>query len=232
MMDKEKLEGVFILGVVTLVSLFVFVYYKVLIDWLMTTPLILKNLVFMTLGFLGTVSVVIPVPYTAIIFTLSSVYPEINPIETAVFVGLGSGVGEFLGWVLGRGVGKTLRAVRGSRYSAALAILEDRIRRSRLMPLVLIYLFALTPLPDKILFIALGTLGYPLKKALLPAIAGKITMVYILVISGRLIGGLVEEYGGTYEISLLLALASIAFFYLVLEVYARRVSRALGDKPS
>ena len=49
-----------------------------------------------------------------------------------------------------------------------------------------IFVFALTPLPDDLLFIPLGILKYKFIKAFIPAIMGKILMIYILAYFGRL----------------------------------------------
>ena len=48
-----------------------------------------------------------------------------------------------------------------------------------------IFLFALTPLPDDLLFIPLGIMRYKFIKAFIPALLGKILMIYILAYFGR-----------------------------------------------
>ncbi len=49
-----------------------------------------------------------------------------------------------------------------------------------------IFAFALTPLPDDLLFIPLGIMRYKLVKALIPALLGKILMLFILAYFGRI----------------------------------------------
>jgi membrane protein DedA with SNARE-associated domain len=50
---------------------------------------------------------------------------------------------------------------------------------------VTIFLFALTPLPDDLLFIPLGVMRYPFLKAFIPSLLGKTLMTFILAYSGQ-----------------------------------------------
>jgi membrane protein DedA with SNARE-associated domain len=49
-----------------------------------------------------------------------------------------------------------------------------------------IFFFALTPLPDDLLFIPLGIMRYKFVKAFVPSFMGKLLMSFILALSGRL----------------------------------------------
>lgn len=51
--------------------------------------------------------------------------------------------------------------------------------------LIIIFLFALTPLPDDLLFIPLGVIRYNVVRAFIPALVGKICMNFIVAYSGR-----------------------------------------------
>ncbi len=127
------------------------------------------------ISFIGSVSVVFPIPYTIVIFFLGSV---LNPFFVAVSGGLGAALGEFSGYALG--------------YYGRAAVSEKRRRKmdyrvklfDRHGPLT-IFLFALTPLPDDLLFIPLGVMRYPFLKAFIPALLGKTLMTFILAYSGQ-----------------------------------------------
>jgi membrane protein DedA with SNARE-associated domain len=61
-----------------------------------------------------------------------------------------------------------------------------------------IFLFALTPLPDDLLFIPLGVMRYPFWKAFIPALLGKTLMTFILAYSGQQSIELIETvFGGS-----------------------------------
>jgi membrane protein YqaA with SNARE-associated domain len=127
------------------------------------------------ISFVGSVSVVFPVPYTVIIYFLGAV---LNPVLIAVSSGLGSAIGEFSGYLLG--------------YYGREVVSEERRRKMEYMLKLFdhygpstIFFFALTPLPDDLLFIPLGVMHYPFWKAFIPSLLGKTLMSFILAYAGQ-----------------------------------------------
>jgi membrane protein DedA with SNARE-associated domain len=66
---------------------------------------------------------------------------------------------------------------------------------------IAIFIFALTPLPDDLLFIPLGIVRYSFFKAFIPCLLGKVLMCFVLAYGGRLsidfVEGLLGGSGGT-----------------------------------
>jgi len=128
------------------------------------------------MSLIGASSIIIPIPYTIIIFLIAKQY---DPILLAIAGGTGAAVGEFAGYILG--------------FYGQKVVSEERKRKMKFLiklfgrygP-VAIFLFALTPLPDDLLFIPLGILRYKFIKVFIPAILGKILMVYLLAHFGRI----------------------------------------------
>jgi len=158
------------------------------------------------ISFIGSVSVIFPIPYTLVIFGLGSV---LDPVLVAVSGGLGAALGEFSGYALG--------------YYGTSKISEERRKKMDFMLKVFdkygpiaIFLFALTPLPDDLLFIPLGVMRYSFVKAFIPAILGKTLMTFIVAYSGQqsfeLIAVVFGESGllGTIITTVLLALVIYA----------------------
>lgn len=141
--------------------------------------------------FLGSASIGFPIPFPFVLFSLSNsiilrylnLGLEINQIiqngnfwgeiiGIALIGGLGSALGELTGYAVGYGT----RKIAEERNSELLnnvdgfgkIILENKKRT----PLY-IFLFALTPLPDDILFLPLGMMKYSYYKAIIPAWLGK-----------------------------------------------------------
>jgi membrane protein YqaA with SNARE-associated domain len=127
------------------------------------------------ISFIGSVSVIFPIPYTLVIFFLGSV---LDPFFVAVSGGLGSALGEFSGYALGY-YGRTVVNKERRRKMGYMVKLFDRYGP------VTIFLFALTPLPDDLLFIPLGVMRYPFLKAFIPSLLGKTLMTFILAYSGQ-----------------------------------------------
>lgn len=140
------------------------------------------------ISFIGSVSVIFPVPYTIVIFFLGSV---LDPVFVAVSGGLGAALGEFSGYLIG--------------YSGRRVVSEERQKKMGYMVKLFdkygpaaIFFFALTPLPDDLLFIPLGVMRYPFVKAFVPALIGKTLMTFILAFSGQQSIELIEViFGGS-----------------------------------
>jgi membrane protein YqaA with SNARE-associated domain len=127
------------------------------------------------ISFIGALSIIFPIPYTVIIFTLGGIF---EPLWIAVAAGIGSAVGEFSGYLLGFGG----RRIISEKYKKKMEFLMKIF--DRFGPIV-IFFFALTPLPDDLLFIPLGVIRYSLIRAFIPALIGKVCMNFIVAYSGR-----------------------------------------------
>jgi len=127
------------------------------------------------ISLLGSLSIFFPIPYTVVIFTLGQ---TLEPVLIAVAAGAGSAVGEFSGYLLGWG-GRKVISERYRRKMEFLVKVFDRYGP------IAIFLFALTPLPDDLLFIPLGVMRYTMVSAFIPALIGKFLMSLIVAYSGR-----------------------------------------------
>jgi membrane protein YqaA with SNARE-associated domain len=140
------------------------------------------------ISLLGSTSIFFPIPYTVVLFTLGSV--EIfNPILLALASSLGSAIGEFSGYLLGLGGRKIISDTRKRKMEFLLKVF------GKFGPLA-IFIFALTPLPDDLLFIPLGVMRYSFLKAFIPAFIGKLCMSLIIVYSAGLIRDALREIFG------------------------------------
>jgi len=140
------------------------------------------------ISFIGTASIIVPVPYTLIIFTLSTT-GQWDPILLTIAGGIGSAIGEFSGYALGY-FGRKIVSEERQRKMTYLVKLFDRYG-----PLA-IFVFALTPLPDDVLFIPLGILRYKFYKAFIPALIGKVLMIFLLVNFGKIWGNILIQLFG------------------------------------
>jgi membrane protein YqaA with SNARE-associated domain len=127
------------------------------------------------ISLIGALSIFFPLPYTVVIFTLGGLF---DPFLIAIAAGLGSAVGEFSGYLLGYYGRKVISAERRRKMEFMVRVF-DRFGSTT------IFLFALTPLPDDLLFIPLGIMRYSLLRAFIPALIGKVSMNFIVAYSGR-----------------------------------------------
>lgn len=126
----------------------------------------------------GAMSIFVPIPYTIVIFILGA-SSSFDPLLIAVAAGMGSAIGEFSGYLLGVGG----RKVIGDKYKKKMEFITKLFKK---YGSIAIFVFALTPLPDDLLFIPLGVMRYSLLRAFVPALLGKFFSNLIIAYSGRL----------------------------------------------
>ena len=175
------------------------------------------------ISFIGSVSVVFPVPYTIIIPFLGTI---LNPFFVAISGGLGAALGEFSGYVIG--------------YTGRAVVSEERRKKMEYMVKlfdkygpVSIFLFALTPLPDDLLFIPLGIMRYSFLRAFIPALLGKTLMTFILAYIGQQYFDLVDSlFGGSGMIGVIITIALLIIIIVAMIKidWEKLFMKRFGDK--
>jgi membrane protein YqaA with SNARE-associated domain len=172
------------------------------------------------ISLIGTMAIVIPIPYTLVILLLG--IEGWDPLLLTVAGGSGSAIGELAGYLLG--------------YYGRRIISEERRRKmdyllkvfGKYSPIA-IFVFALTPLPDDLLFIPLGILRYSIIKAFIPALIGKVLMIYILASFGQVYGDVLVFLFGD-ENSWIGAAITAALLILVIYILYRVDWEKVFDK--
>lgn len=185
-----------------------------IIEWMNLVAVQYGYLGIFLISMLGALSIFVPIPYTVVIFTLGGLQ-TFNPLFIAIAAGTGAAVGEFSGYLIGFGG----RRVIGEKYKKKMDFLTKLFKKFG--PIV-IFVFALTPLPDDLLFIPLGIMRYSLLRAFIPALIGKFVSNLIIAYSGRLaltiisdIFG-VEGEGTTALIGMILALVLMVIVFIIM----------------
>jgi len=150
--------------------------------------------IFVQLGYLGvflisiigSLSVIIPIPYTIAYYVLGV---TLDPLLIALVGGFGSALGEISGYAIGY-LGQTFIDEKRKRKMMYLMKIFNRYGP------ILVFLFALTPLPDDLLFIPLGMSHYNFLKIFIPCLLGKIAMTYIIAYSGKVSFGFIKVIFG------------------------------------
>ncbi|HML03274.1 MAG TPA: VTT domain-containing protein [Candidatus Bathyarchaeia archaeon] len=139
----------------------------------------------------GALSIFIPVPDTIAIFTLAGLRVGggwvFEPMLLALAAAVGGAIGNLAGYILGLSSGK---AITG-RFRKNLDFLAKILNRFGAFA---IFAFALTPLPDDLIFIPLGVKRYNPIKAVVSAMMGK----FLLCLG--------VAYGARFSISLIMSM--------------------------
>ncbi|KON33211.1 MAG: hypothetical protein AC479_05260 [miscellaneous Crenarchaeota group-6 archaeon AD8-1] len=182
------------------------------------------------ISLLGSMSVFVPIPYTIIIFTMGGLL-RFEPLWIAIVAGLGSSVGEFSGYLIGAS-GRKAFSEKNRKKIDFLMKLFNKFGSAA------IFLFALTPLPDDLLFIPLGVMRYSPIRAFIPAFLGKFLSNLIIAYAGRLsieiISSIFGLEGGTGSI-LIGTIIGIVLMIIVIVImfkvdWEKRFSKYLDDK--
>ena len=117
----------------------------------------------------------LPAPLVVPIYAMGVTH---NPIFLGLSSGVGSAIGEFSSYFIGKGGSKMIL----DRYERQVSVTRRLLERHGSS---LIFLFALTPLPDDLLLVTYGIINYDLRKAFTAMLLGKILMNTIVAFAGK-----------------------------------------------
>ena len=131
-------------------------------------------------GLIGTSSLMISIfPPQIVVFILSDPSLGFSPLLIGVAAGVGAGIGQYAHYYIGEEGGHIIP----EKYRKRIENWKPRIER---YGAVLIFLFAATPLsPDDLVWIPLGIMKYPKKRALAASITGKTVMLVAFAYAGH-----------------------------------------------
>lgn len=180
----KRIIGLYLsLLILVLISLAIYAHESSIIKMLSSTFGLLGLFL---LSFISCLSIV-PIPYIVIVFKIAR---YVNPILTSIVVGIGSGLGEAVAWFFGRASYSVLReTVYAKRVNVLLKFMEQKW--SFAIPL-LAFIFSLTFLPDKVLYLPLGIMRYNVLKMLPFTVLGKTVMVYLVLLFGKLWANIID----------------------------------------
>lgn len=182
-----------------------------LVDWMNQVASQFGYLGVFIISLIGTMAIIVPIPYTLVILGLGAA--GWDPILLTIAGGTGSAIGEIAGYLLGYYGRRIISAERQRKMDYLLRIF------GKYSPIA-IFIFALTPLPDDLLFIPLGILHYDLIKAFIPALIGKTLMSYILASFGKAYGDILTILFGD-EGSLLVTIGTVMLLILAIYILYR-----------
>ncbi len=180
-------------------------------NWLETFAFQYGYLGIFLISLLGAMSIFVPIPYPVVIFILGG-QPIFDPFLIAVAAGAGAAIGEFSGYLIGVGG----RKVISGRYKRRMDFLTKLFKK---YGPIAIFVFALTPLPDDLLFIPLGVMRYSLVRAFIPAVLGKFFSNLIIAYSGRLSLEIVSILFGVESAGTSLLVGTILGIVLLIVVF-------------
>ncbi|MEW6592539.1 MAG: VTT domain-containing protein [Candidatus Hadarchaeota archaeon] len=166
------------------------------------------------LGVIGASSVIIPIPTTVVLLAIAS-SRIFDPTLLAVAFGLGSAAGQLTSYAVGYAGSMVVGRKKRRQLDAMLKIFER-------YGMAAVFIFALTPLPDSLLFIPLGLAHYSLWKVFVAAAAGKVAMSLIITHVGGAVGQVSENWIFGVATAVLLGLLVFAMFKIDWEKFVQK----------
>jgi len=155
---------------------------------------------------------ILPVPYLFVIYTVGS-YNLFNPIVLSIIAGVGAAIGETTLYLI---------TVAGRRILPR--NVKDRLEIYKRMidkygPSI-IFIFAVTPLPDDILYPILGIMRYSLVKIIIACFLGKTILIYLTYMLGYYSSEFIEIFvgGESFIVNIITVLLGFIFAVILVKI--------------
>jgi membrane protein DedA with SNARE-associated domain len=141
--------------------------------------------------------------------------------SAALATALGAALGKLAVFLYGYGIG---RAVMGEELTYAKKFF-DKISKWGID--VAVFIFAMSPLADDVLYIPLGAAGYSIRRFFAALLAGKLVLATVLVVFADVAYAALDQVvGDAWLSSLILAVVTLVATFLVLRIKWSRVLAA------
>jgi uncharacterized membrane protein YdjX (TVP38/TMEM64 family) len=163
------------------------------------------------IAFAGSLVPFLPVPYLIPIVLMAK---TLDPLLLGVAAGVGGSVGKLTSYFLGR-FGRRLLSEERRRKTTALGKVIGKYEA------LAVFLFALTPLPDDIVYIPVGLTGLSIIKFMIANMLGKIVLSCIVAYAGRFYFDLTTLFLGEGNgplITIIAIIAMVAITVMLLRV--------------
>jgi len=154
----------------------------------------------------------LPLPYLIIIVISASKYDLWGLILLSAIAGLGGSIGKLTTYFLGRGANLALNTEKRKQ-------LEIFRKMSRKYGMIAIFLFALTPLPDDVLYFPIGVGKFDFKRFFIANLAGKVTLSVIVGLISKAYYNIASIYVGeslNLTVSIIAIIAAILLTIILL----------------
>ncbi|MCS7136419.1 MAG: VTT domain-containing protein [Nitrososphaerota archaeon] len=160
------------------------------------------------ISFMGSLIPFLPLPYLFPIVLLSM---RLDPFFIGVLSGLGGSLGKITSYIVGRFWRKFVSQNSKKNLDFFRSVIDK-------YGAIAVFLFALTPLPDDIVYIPMGIIGYGFLKFMMANCAGKIVLAVFVSYVGRYYKELMDMFIGESMsmLSILIAVIVMIFFSIVL----------------
>ncbi len=173
-------------------------------------------------SFLGNVVPYSTIPYLIFIVQYGATVREaIGMVEIAILGGIGAALGKVIVLLIGSATRKILSESAKKSMKLFMKLAGKSV-------FIAVMIFAATPLPDDILYIPLGVMGYSPFKFFVAAAIGKTVITYMALLFGETIRYLVGE--SSIATSIVSIVATLALMLLIVKVNWEKIIEEIVAK--
>lgn len=180
------------------------------------------------LSWFGNSTIIIPFPYTTLIFLFGA--SGLNPIVLGILAGAGATLGESFSYLVGFLGHKATK----EKYAQNMSVLRRLIDKRPKFSLFFFFLIGATPIPDDVFMIPLGLIRYNIFRAIIPFAIGKIVLTTIIAVMGYLAGdvstiGFLEQQKEWVNVASLVGV--IVVVYAIVKINWEKIGERLLQEP-
>jgi len=155
-----------------------------------TDPNIIYAIVFISV-ILANASIFIYIPYPLIL--IAACQAKTNLIILTLVASIGAAIGELTGYIVGIIGDKSLS--KNQKITANLEKLREYADKNKGKVYFLIFVYALTPLPDDIVMIPLGLMRFGFWRSFIFCFLGKLLLIIAIMLSAEFLGAIIISTG-------------------------------------
>lgn len=179
------------------------------VQWLITLLMSYGYVGAFVISFLGNLLIFVPIPYLLLIFGMGSF---LDPLLLGVVGGFGATIAKTVIYMIGAAGRRFLSSERRNKLEYAQPLLGK-------YGSLAVFFFALSPLPDDVLYVPMGMMRYNLISFFISCLLGKIILTIIVALPGQLSKTVIQYFAQELPPELRFIGIFLTVLFIVVSIY-------------
>lgn len=179
------------------------------VQWLITLLMSYGYVGAFVISFLGNLLIFVPIPYLLLIFGMGSF---LDPLLLGVVGGFGATIAKTVIYMIGAAGRRFLSSERRNKLEYAQPLLGK-------YGSLAVFFFALSPLPDDVLYVPMGMMRYNIISFFISCLLGKIILTIIVALPGQLSKTVIQYFAQELPPELRFIGIFLTVLFIVVSIY-------------
>lgn len=179
------------------------------VQWLITLLMSYGYVGAFVISFLGNLLIFVPIPYLLLIFGMGSF---LDPLLLGVVGGFGATIAKTVIYMIGAAGRRFLSSERRNKLEYAQPMLGK-------YGSLAVFFFALSPLPDDVLYVPMGMMRYNIISFFISCLLGKIILTIIVALPGQLSKTVIQYFAQELPPELRFIGIFLTVLFIVVSIY-------------